>query len=192
MSDAPAPVEDAHFVPLSQSQFTWQPGRLVAGRSDVEGNAQADLVSRLVAQHVRYKTFMPRRRSRSPRAKQARGCAQPVESPVANPVTTSLPGRAACVQPGLQIPNVPVFSDSAVLGPQGQFDPALRMPVVALETPPRHVHSSMAAQPSKPTLEGADAARQGQHPRVAVDPNSSEKTTAATSWVTNVARSWNL
>jgi hypothetical protein len=136
MSDAPAPVEDAHFVPLSQSQFTWQPGRLVAGRSGVEGNEQADFVSRLAAQHVRYEAFMPRSRSRSPRAIQARGCAQPVLSPASNPVTTSPQGRGAVGQPGVQIPNVPVFRDSAVLVPQGQFDPALRMPGAALQTPP--------------------------------------------------------
>ena len=193
MPDSPPPVEDGNFVPLSQSHYTWRAGRLVVDASAMAGTEHGEVVARLAAQHMRYEAFMPPSRSRSPPSVQARGCAQPVVSPASNPVTSRpQKHRAAGRRSVVQTPNVPVFVNSGAFVPVGQFDPALRLPGAPLQTPPRHLQGNMVAHPRDPNDVAAESALRSKFPEVGVDPGSSEKTTAASAWVMNVAAAWNL
>ena len=136
---------------------------------------------------------MPPSRSRSPPSVQARGCAQPVVSPASNPVTSRPQKlRAAGRRSVVQTPNVPVFVNSGASVPVGQFDPALRLPGAPLQTPPRHLQGNMVAHPRDPNDVAAESALRSKFPEGGVDPGSSEKTTAASAWVMNVAAAWNL
>ena len=192
MSDIPAPADDANFIPLSQSHYIWRPGQALTDTSPMEGSGQSDIVARLAAQHVRFDTFLPRTRSRSPPSMEARGCAQPV-------VSSSL-GRASAApqllgnpgQPVRQPPRVPVFSKHPPMHPVGQFDPALRGATMPLQTPPRRCEANVLVHPRNVNGLVSEATRRMPSAACPADPDSSEKISAAAGWVAHVAAAWNL